>query len=155
MEYWLVTDKLELTRPPRTAPHARQKEAALRHCPGQCTVRTARCRGVRSMLYVCYVLLTYASIHQAMQITIPEQVLFREVGNEGVILSLEDGHYFGLDETGTRIWKLLQSDQDLDAITECIVSEYDVSADRAKADIDRFIQELLSAKLITIAQGTR
>ena len=86
-----------------------------------------------------------------MQITISEQVLFREVGNEGVILSLEDGHYFGLDETGTRIWKLLQSEQDLDAIAEHLVSEYDVTAERVRRDIEKFIDELVAARLISIS----
>ena len=86
-----------------------------------------------------------------MQIIISDQVLFREVGNEGVILSLADGHYFGLDETGTRIWKLLQSEQDLDAIAEHLVSEYDVTAERVRQDIEKFIDELVSAKLISIS----
>ena len=85
-----------------------------------------------------------------MQITISEQVLFREVGDEGVILSLQDGQYFGLDETGTQIWKLLQTEHDLDSIAEQLVSEYDVTREKVRSDVDQFIQELVSAKLIAI-----
>ncbi|MBN1400973.1 MAG: PqqD family peptide modification chaperone, partial [Anaerolineae bacterium] len=33
--------------------------------------------------------------------------LFRELDGEAVLLNLESGHYYGLDEVGTRILSLL------------------------------------------------
>ena len=41
------------------------------------------------------------------KIGVPEDVLFNDVGGEAVLLNLETGQYYGLDEVGTRMWSLL------------------------------------------------
>jgi len=37
----------------------------------------------------------------------PDGVLFRELEGEAVILSVEGGTYYGLDDVGTRMWTAL------------------------------------------------
>ena len=39
---------------------------------------------------------------------IPDEVIFRELDGEAVILNLDTGIYFGLDAVGTRIWRLIE-----------------------------------------------
>ena len=43
------------------------------------------------------------------RITVPEHVLMRELEGESVLLNLDSERYFGLDETGTRMWSVLST----------------------------------------------
>lgn len=79
---------------------------------------------------------------------IADNVLFQEVDGEAVLLSLDEGCYYGLDELGTRIWKLLDQDLDNEQVVAAIVEEYDVAPDQARRDLDRFLGDLEQSGLI-------
>lgn len=83
------------------------------------------------------------------EIEIPENVLFQEVGDEAVLLSLDKGHYFGLDEIGTHIWNLIKEKKNAEEIIAVITEEYDVEAEQFKQDLDDFVTELQESGLIT------
>src|SRR2546429_9686168 len=57
--------------------------------------------------------------------TAPKHVLVRPVDQESVLLNLETERYFGLDETGTRMWQLLTTSPDIDAAYQELLAEYD------------------------------
>jgi len=79
---------------------------------------------------------------------IAENVLFQELDGEAVLLSLDEGCYFGLDELGTRIWKLIEDNLDESQVVEKIVEEYDVEPDQARQDLDKFLGDLEESGLI-------
>lgn len=79
---------------------------------------------------------------------IADNVLFQEVDGEAVLLSLDEGCYYGLDELGTRIWKLLDQDLDNEQVVAAIVEEYDVAPEQARRDLDRFLGDLEQSGLI-------
>ncbi len=80
---------------------------------------------------------------------IPENVLFQEVDGEAVLLSLDKGCYYGLDEVGTTIWKLIdQEDLETDQVVERLVETYDVEPDQARRDLDKFLDDLRESGLI-------
>ena len=79
---------------------------------------------------------------------IAEDVLFQELDGEAVLLSLEKGCYYGLDELGTRIWRLIDENLDPEQVVERIVEEYDVDAEQARGDLDSFIRDLEESGLI-------
>ncbi len=80
--------------------------------------------------------------------TIADNVLFQEVDGEAVLLSLDEGCYYGLDELGTRIWKLIDQDLDRDQVVAAIVEEYDVTPEQARHDLDAFLGDLEKSGLI-------
>lgn len=41
------------------------------------------------------------------RVVVPSHVLVRFLDKESVLLNIETERYFGLDETGTRMWQLL------------------------------------------------
>ncbi len=49
---------------------------------------------------------------------ISEEALFQEVSGETVLLDLVSENYFGLDETGTRVWALLNEGKSVEQIAE-------------------------------------
>lgn len=79
---------------------------------------------------------------------IADNVLFQEVDGEAVLLSLDKGCYYGLDELGTRIWKLFDQDLDRDQVVAAIVEEYDVAPEQARRDLDAFLGDLEQSGLI-------
>src|SRR5438445_7938456 len=55
----------------------------------------------------------------------PAHVLVRLLDRESVLLNLETERYFGLDETGTRMWQLVTTSPDIDAAYQELLAEYD------------------------------
>jgi hypothetical protein len=71
-----------------------------------------------------------------------ESVVAAELDNETVLLNVESGIYFGLDEVGTMIWSLIAAGVDEEAIVERITAEYDVELDQVTHDVREFIGQL-------------
>lgn len=84
------------------------------------------------------------------RIAIPDAVLFRDLEGEAVILETISGKYFGLNETGTRMWLLLQRHGEVATAYEKLLSEYQVNADRLQEDLFRFVELLASRRLVEL-----
>ena len=85
------------------------------------------------------------------KVTIPAQVMARQVGDETVILDLASGTYFGLDPIGARIWQLIGEGKALGEICEVLLTEYEDSSDQLRGDLERLLQELGGKGLISRA----
>jgi hypothetical protein len=85
-------------------------------------------------------------------ITLSPDVISQEVSGETVLLDLESEHYFGLDEVGTRIWQLARETDDLKAIYQTLLAEYDVPENRLQQDLDNLLAEISGLGLITLEQ---
>jgi len=83
------------------------------------------------------------------KIEISSEVLTQEVGGETVILDLKSESYFGLDEVGTRIWQLLQEQEDIQTITTTMLNEYDVEEEQLEKDIQNLLTQLNKAGIVT------
>ena len=79
---------------------------------------------------------------------IPETSINQKVGDELVILNLESGHYFGLDEVGARMVELIGEHGEVDKVVACMVEEYDASQSQIKADLEDLLKELTKNNLI-------
>ena len=74
----------------------------------------------------------------------------QEVNGETVILDLKSEQYFGLDETGTRIWQLLNEFRGLQEIFDTMMEEYDVEEGQLETDIKNLLAEMVANGLITL-----
>lgn len=83
------------------------------------------------------------------KVTIPAQVMAREVGDETVILDLANGTYYGLDPVGTRIWQLMVEGQTLTQVCEIMLSEYEVTSEDIERDVLALVQTLLARQLVS------
>lgn len=80
---------------------------------------------------------------------IPENVLFQEVDGEAVLLSLDEGCYYGLDEVGTTIWKLIDEEALApDEVVARLTEIYEVDVEQARGDLDKFLADLQESGLI-------
>jgi hypothetical protein len=83
-------------------------------------------------------------------VRVTANTLSREVHGETVLLQLDSGEYFGLDELGTRIWQLIGETGDLDRVQATLLAEYDVEAAVLAEDLERLIGELAARHLIDV-----
>lgn len=79
-----------------------------------------------------------------------EEVLYQEVGGEGVLLDLASEQYFGLDPVGTRIWNLLDGDTCLDRIHAALADEYAADPARIGEDLLALARSLAEAGLVQV-----
>lgn len=84
------------------------------------------------------------------QVTIPSGVMFRDLEGEAVLLELGTGRYFGLNETGTRIWLLLQEHGSLKPVLGAMLEEFDVAEDLLRGELLSFVDTLSSQRLLEI-----
>jgi hypothetical protein len=85
-------------------------------------------------------------------VKVSDEVVFRELDGEAVLLNLASGMYFGLDETGTRIWQLIDQHRHLAEVLAALCEEFDVSRDTMERDLLTLVSEL-SEKGLLVAAG--
>jgi hypothetical protein len=79
---------------------------------------------------------------------VADGVVFRDLEGEAVLLNLDSGMYYGLDEVGTRVWLLIQEHGRVDAVVERMLDEFDVAPERLSADVTRLVSSLLDKGLL-------
>jgi hypothetical protein len=78
-------------------------------------------------------------------------VLGTRQGDTTVLLDLNGGMRYTLNEVGGRIWELLGDGVALPAIVERLQEEYDVAPETLAADTAALIDRLLRAKVVRLA----
>lgn len=76
--------------------------------------------------------------------------LHRELQGEGVLLQLDSGEYFGLNEVGQRIWALLVENGDLSAVASRLVDEFDAEPEVLSRDLNELVDDLVSRRLLDL-----
>ncbi len=76
-------------------------------------------------------------------------VLFRELGDDLVLLDLQASKYFSLNKTGALIWQLLSENQDQSSIARNLADRYGVDEEKAQSDVAELLDQLLRAGLIS------
>ena len=87
------------------------------------------------------------------KLTIPPHVISRQVGAEIVVLDLESGLYFGLDEVGRLIWESVSEGRSPAEAVELVIAEYEVDEPQARADVIAFVSELVCRGLVLEVRG--
>jgi hypothetical protein len=77
-----------------------------------------------------------------------KEVAWRLIEGEAVIITPADSTMHSLNDTGTRIWELINGDRTLREVASVISSEFDVEADRAQKDTIWFAECLAKKGLV-------
>ena len=80
--------------------------------------------------------------------SIPEHVVARKLDDEMVLLNLDSGEYFGLNDTGTRVWELLAEGHSRTEVVDCLIEEFEVDVEIASSHVATLCGELLEAGLL-------
>jgi hypothetical protein len=91
--------------------------------------------------------------HAADRLVIPTRVVARAIGTSTVLLNVETGRYFTLDEIGTRAWAVLTRSPSLQAAYDTLLAEYAAEPDVLRRDLDDLVASLREAGLIEVARA--
>jgi hypothetical protein len=73
-----------------------------------------------------------------------------ELTEGAVILDMKSGVYYGLDPVGTFVWGLIQTPKTLAEITDAVMDEYSVDAERCRQDLESLFAEMATRLLVEI-----
>jgi hypothetical protein len=77
-----------------------------------------------------------------------DSVVFERVQQELVLLDVDSGTYYGLNEVGARLWDLLARGIDKEEALTKLLDEYNTTRDQLEHDVDRLIAELQNKRLL-------
>ena len=80
----------------------------------------------------------------------PSHVLVRLLDQESVLLNLETEQYFGLDETGTRMWQLVTTSPSIDTAYQELLAEYDVQPEMLRENLNELLSHLVEHGLLQV-----
>jgi Coenzyme PQQ synthesis protein D (PqqD) len=89
-----------------------------------------------------------AELSLKSSLKVSDDVVFRDLDGEAVILNLASGIYFGLDETGTRMWRLIEQHGHLGAVLTALCDEYEALPETIERDLVRLASELAEKGLL-------
>jgi hypothetical protein len=76
------------------------------------------------------------------------RVLCKDLGDEAVLLDLTTETYFGLNESGSRIWKLVTTLPTMRQALAIMLEEFEVAPDELERDMQALIEELVDRGLL-------
>ena len=88
----------------------------------------------------------------AMKVTVPDQVLTRDLDDETMLLNLNSELYLGLNSTGSQILKVLSQSGSIEEALVALLAKYDIGADRLRTELSKFIDKLLEHGLIELSE---
>lgn len=82
---------------------------------------------------------------------VPSHVLVRFLEGESVLLNLETERYFGLDRTGTSMWKAVTGSPDIRVAYQALLEEYDVEPELLRSNLTELLGRLLENGLLEVS----
>ena len=74
-----------------------------------------------------------------------------DLDGEKVMMNLDKGQYFMMNEVGSRIWEIINEPMNVKGIVDALRSEYEVDEETCKDTVIEFLGRLNNADLISIS----
>jgi hypothetical protein len=84
------------------------------------------------------------------RVIVPSHVLVRVLDKESVLLNIETERYFGLDETGTRMWQLVTAAPKVEVAYQQLLDEYDVEPELLRENLTDLLGRLVENGLLQV-----
>lgn len=81
--------------------------------------------------------------------TLSDDVTWRDVDEEMIVLHLPTGKYYTFNNTGHLAWQQLAAGKDTKEITTQIMDKFEIDEETAARDLSTFINGLLDHNLIS------
>ena len=79
-----------------------------------------------------------------------ESVTFEVVADEAILIDINTGIYFSLNEVGTEFWEMLDGEQTIEQHATVIATKYEVEISTVVDDLLELAEEMAKDKLIVI-----
>ena len=84
-----------------------------------------------------------------MRVQITSGAVFADLPDGGVVVHTATKRYYSLNETGARIWALLEQSGDPSIAAVALASQYDISYEEATRAVRDLTDGLVAAGLVT------
>jgi|SRR5687767_11191324 hypothetical protein len=86
-------------------------------------------------------------------VVLSDEQVSTSLGQETVILGMEDGVYYGLDAVGARVWALLATPHRVSELVRTVVAEFDVTSEQCERDVLALLDDLSERRLVREVSG--
>jgi hypothetical protein len=73
-----------------------------------------------------------------------------DIHGEKVMMVAERGKYYGLDNTGARIWDLLEEQRSVSELVELLMDEFAVDRETCQSDVLELLNNMFAEGLVSI-----
>jgi hypothetical protein len=76
------------------------------------------------------------------------EIITNEIDDEILMMSIEDGKYYGLNPVGSEIWKLLEKPQTIEDIIPTLIEIFDIDEEICRKESLIFIETMIENNII-------
>ena len=78
------------------------------------------------------------------------KLIANQMDGEVVMMSIDNGEYYGLDEIGSRIWELIELPVSISCLVDSLTNEFEVEKAECENDTIEFLDDLLQKGLLLV-----
>lgn len=93
---------------------------------------------------------TSTRLSLASVVKLVDNLISAPVDGEVVILSVESGSYFGLDEIGSEIWRQLETPTRVDLLCDSLATKYAADRLTIEHDVIALLESLVAEGLVSV-----
>jgi len=82
-----------------------------------------------------------------------EELVSSDLDGETVLMSVQNGKYYGLDEIGSRIWSLIEQPRFVSELCDILLGEFDVEREQCERDVSAFLNKLAEDDLMKVVDA--
>ena len=94
--------------------------------------------------------MNYETISNETVICRSEALLSNNLGDDVVMMDIEQGSYYGLEGVAARIWELTENPVSFGKVCEQLSNEYDILPDKCRQEVTSFLDDLLERKIVMV-----
>lgn len=79
-----------------------------------------------------------------------EEVLASEMDGEIVMMSVTQGKYFSIGQSGVAIWGLLDQERTVTELVQLLRERYEVDEETCRREVTRFVELLVQKELVEV-----
>jgi hypothetical protein len=83
-----------------------------------------------------------------MAYVLSKEYLWKEIGDQVVVLHFESGRYYSLNASGSLIWKAALESLPFEQITEKLHAVFDVDHETAIQDVEQTVRSFVDRKFL-------
>jgi hypothetical protein len=76
------------------------------------------------------------------------EIIDSQIDDETVMMDVEKGAYYGLNNIGSAIWDALEEPKTISNLIDVLTKKYEVSSEECEKDITPFIEQMTKAELL-------
>lgn len=77
-----------------------------------------------------------------------EKVTFQKVADEAILIHMDTGTYFSLNNIGTEFWEMFDGERTINELAEVIANKYEVELEMVTTDLVELVEKLGEDELV-------